>query len=580
MKKKLFLTGIGLLVSVSTWVQAVTVTLTYDDPCAPMGALSNNDRDASALVAGGMGGPSLPYISTAFFGGGHSADRRGIAEFALEPLRDVALDPILVDSAVLRFFFDDVIFPGNSPEPYTTQDFTVECYIDTANGILDGGDPDESDPAVGAEGADDWTGEIIASWHFKAGPVQGVTAGNTIVGIYTPDEAYPEKFDDDKLNIFGMIGFEIDATEALRTVMADETVTHIGVRWINNSPGGYWTSMDPKGYLPTLTVDLPVAGPLVFALQSTDGGEVTGNANHGGRPYHVFDDVDDEAIYLTVGEWIGGHDPTATGWIWPTQDGTIDWDTFTDPNRFLDQPEAVTTDTEGNPLYVYYDGLEDTYVFVAHEATVEPGLEKVYYETQIGNGTLNIGNNGPLSDNQTDRQHVLLSEFTLTRPGRYGLDPNTLVSATLELTIDRIIDMSHNGNNMALLPTALFVNTYAGDGILNDFNNAQADFDRIDHDRADAKVWLTLDGTPDGVPITDYALSYYRLVDPGLDELFTLELDVTEAVRSLLAGGADYAGFVLSCAGDGDFTLASVDLVDTVNGVNYLPTLILETNLQ
>lgn len=572
----LCLLTIVLLLGIGTTAQAVTVTLTHADPCAPMGALSNYDGDDSAIVAAGMRGPSLPYISTAFIGGGHSAARRGIAEFALEPMRDISVDANDVLNGTLSFFFDDVIFPGNSPEPYTTQDFTVELYVDNANGVVDGGDPNEDNAEVGAEGADDWTGEVVASWNFQAGPVEGLVAGNPIVGIYPPDQPFPEKFDDDKLAIFGDIGFEIDVTEALRTVLADDTVTHVGIRWISNMDGGYWTSMDPKGRRPMLTVEIPAAAPLAFQLQSTDGGDTQGN--HGGRPYQIFDDTDDEAIYMTVGEWMGGHNPDAV-WVWPAQDGIISWPSFSDPNQLLDAPEAVTTDAEGNTLYVYRDKQAEEYVLIADEANVAAGLEKVYYDVENDNGTMNIGNNGKSGGQRTDRQHVLLSEYNLLRPLRYGLDPNALVSAKIELTIDRIIDMSHNGNNAALLPSALYVNAYAGDGVLNDFTNAQADFERIDHDNADTMVWLTMDGTQNGDPITDFALSYYKIVTaPG--EQFLIEIDVTEAVRQLLADGVGYAGFVFSCPGDGDFTLASVDLVDTVNGESYLPSLILETNLQ
>jgi hypothetical protein len=566
-----------MLMTLTAPLEAVTVTLLDNDPCSVMGALDDSDGDAFSNVAGGMRGPSKPYISTAFFGGGHSNVRRGIAEFALEPMRDVSSDPNAIDAGLLHFFFDDVIFPGNSPEPYTTQDFTVELYIDTANGVVDGSDPNESDANIVGSGPDDWEGGVLQSWNFKAGPVEGLAAGNPIVGIFTPDEPFPEKFDDDKLAIFGMIGFQVDVTDALRSVIADPNITHVGLRWVANTEGGYWTSMDPKGNLPSLTVDMVADEPLIFSLQSTDVGAVEGN--HAGRPYQIFNDADDEAIYLTVGEWMGGHNPDAV-WLWPAQDGIISWPSFSDPNRTLDQPEAVAYDAAGNPLYVYWNVLAEEYVLIASEETAPDHLEKVYYETETDHGTLNIGNNGTPAGQQTDRQHVLLSEFNLMRPGRYGIDPNALVSATIEVTIDRIIDMSHNGNNMALLPTAIYVNAFAGDGVLNDFTNAQADFELIDHTNTDAMVWLTMDGTVDGPPITDFALAHYRLVDPGLGEQFMIHIDVTEAVRTLLAEDAEYAGFVLSCPGDGEFTLASVDLVDTVNGQNYLPSLILETNLQ
>jgi hypothetical protein len=570
MMKQIILTMLVFLMMTSVSLQAITITLTHDDPCAPMGALNNYDGDDSAIVAMSYLGPSLPYISTAFIGGGHSAARRGIAEFALEPIRDISIDPNELDCSKLQFYFDDVIFPGNSPEPYTTQDFTVELYIDTANGMIDGDDPNEDGPTLVATGPDDWTGEVIASWRFEAGPVTDLVPDGPIIGIFTPDKPFPENFDDDKLSIFGMIGFEVDVTEALRMVLADEKVSHVGFRWISNMDGGYWTSMDPKGYRPTLIVDVPAADLLVFQLQSTDGGETVGD--HGGRPYQIFDDTDDEAIYLTVGEWGAGE-------VWPTRDGIISWPTFNDPNYFLDASAAITIDADGQTRFVYWDAQTEIHVLLDNEDNVPVGLQKVYYETETGNSTLSIGNNGTSAGQLADRQHALLSEFNLQRPARYGLDPNSLVSATLEITIDRVIDMSLNGNNMALLPTAIYVNAFAGDGVLNDFTNAQVDFARIDHVNIDAMIWLTMDGTVDGPPITDFALAYYRLVtNPG--EQFMVHLDVTEAVLSLLAEGAEYAGFVLSCPGDGEFTLASVDLVDTVNGVNYLPSLILETNLQ
>jgi hypothetical protein len=211
---------------------------------------------------------------------------------------------------------------------------------------------------------------------------------------------------------------------------------------------------------------------------------------------------------------------------------------------------------------------------------VPQGCEKVYYAEQTGSSPLNIGNNGVPAGGHADRQQVLLAEFNLMRPKRYGLDPNHLVSARVELTIDRIVDMSLGGNNMALLPTAMRVNAYNGDGVLNLFENAQADFERIDYEVADALAWLTIEGTVDGTPITDFALSWYKLVDPGLGEPFMLSLDVTEAVRERLAEGAGFGGFVFSCSPDGEYCLASVDLVDTVNGKTYLPALVIETDLQ
>jgi hypothetical protein len=374
-----------------------------------------------------------------------------------------------------------------------------------------------------------------------------------------------------------MIGFEVDVIDALRAALPDPNISHLGFRWISHSEGGYWTSMDPKGHLPSLRVDMAADEPLTFRLQSTDAGAVAGS--HSGRPYHIFNDPDDEAIYLTVGEWQGGHFPDAQV-TWPLADGIIDWDVFTDPNRETDRPEAVTYDAAGKTRYVYWDTTTEDYVLVADENDVSAQLEKLYYTEETGNGALNIGNNGIPPGGSADRQHVLLSEFNLMRPKRYNLDPNHLIAAYVELTIDRIVDMSLSGNNMALLPSILYLNAYDGDGVLNLFENAQADFERIDHENADAATWLTIDGSVDGDPITDFSLSWYKLVDPGLGELPTIRIDVTEAVRQMLQDGAAFAGFVLSCSPDGDFCLASVDLIDVATGKTYLPTLVLQTDLR
>lgn len=560
-------------------VRGVTVTLTYDDPATIMGSLIDGDGDQVSKPASGRGGTlSKPYISTVFpVEVRYAHPRRAIAEFALEPLRDVSNEPNAVVSATLRFYFDDVIFPGDSASPWTTQDFVVEAYSETANGSIDGADANDADPTIAGEGADDWAGAILQSWRFQAGNVDGLTPGNSIAGIFGPDEPFPAQLGDDQLNVYGMIGFEVDVTEIVGAAFADTNLSHIGFRWISRTEGGFWTSMDPKGYLPDLTVEMEAEGPMVFALQSSDAGPVSGN--HSGRPYHVFDDSDDEAIYLTARDWQGGHFPNEPV-IWPTSDGIIGWDVFTDPNRSLDQAEAVTYDDKGNPLYVYWNPQTEDYELIPDENSVPLDLEKVYYSERTENRSLSIGNNGVPQGGTAERQHALLAEFDLMRPGRYGLDPNDLVSAHVELTIDRIVDMSLSGNNMLLIPSVLYVNAFSGYGVLGRFENAQEDFERIDHENADAMVWLTMDGTPDGDPITDFSPSWYKLVESGLGEPFTMNIDVTDAVRRILQDGASFAGFVFSCSPDGEYSLASIDLVDTMNGRSYLPTLVLVADFQ
>jgi len=580
MMLKRYTVSVVLLVLASGPARGVTVTLTDGDSCVVMGSLSNDDGDGDSVVQMGHGGaPSKPYISTRYPSPGtYDHDRRAIAEFSLDPMRRVSTEPNAIRSAALTFYFDDVIWPGLSPNPWTTQDFTLELYAETANGVLDGSDANDLDGGSQAEGPDDWASPAIRRWRFVAGEAGPFTAGQKIVGMFGPDKPFPARFSDDELMIYGMIGFEVDVTEDLAAVLGDAGVGYLGFRWISNTPEGYWTSMDPAGYLPTLTVDVAADEPMSFVLGSSDTGPVTGD-QHSGRPYHVFNDADDEAIYIVAAEWNGGHSPTPDV-VWPVPDGIIEWDVFTDPNGDSDRPEAVTYAADGSVRYVYWDSAGEDFVLIAHENDVPEGLAIVRYEEWSSDLPLSIGNYGRTAGTMVDMQHALLTEFNLERPGWYGLDPNALVSAHIELAIDRVVDMSLSGNNMALLPSLLYVNSFVGDGVIGRFENAQEDFERIDHDLPDATVWLTMDGTSDGVPITDFSLSWWRLVDPGLGEPFTLYINVTESVRELLKSEASFAGFVLSGSPDGDFCLASVDLVDDVKGKAYLPKLVLQTSLQ
>lgn len=578
--KRGWLLAIALAMGIVLPVGAVTVTLTYGDSCVAMGALTDDDGDGYSVIQKGHGGvPSKPYISTPFPAPGtYTHDRRAIAEFSLSPLRWVSTEPNAVQSAVLRFYFDDVIYPGLSPQPWTTQDFTLELYMETADGIVDGTDANDLDSAVPGIERDDWAGEVIRSWHFVAGAEGPFVPGQAVVGMYGPDEPYPARFGDDELMIYGMIGFEVDVTVLVAEAVADPNVRHIGFRWISNMPDGYWTSMDPAGHLPTLIAEMTAPEPLRFVLTSSDTGPVTGD-QHSGRPYHLFNDPNDEAVYLTAREWSGSHSPELKV-NWPRPDGILEWDVFADPNGGSGRPEVITYDAAGELRYVYWNAAGNDYVLLVDETDIPEGLTKLYYKEWSSDLPLSLGNYGPVPGAAADVQHALLSEFKMERPGWYGLDPNHLTRASIELTIDRVIEMSLSGNNMALLPSVLYVNGFAGDGVVGRFENAQADFERIDHATPDAAVWLTMDGAADGTPITDFALSWHRLVDPGLGEPLTLTIDVTESVRRLLAEGVDFAGFILSCSPDGEFCLASIDLVDDVRGKAYLPALVLETDLQ
>lgn len=579
MQKCVALLVVLLAAAGSAW--GVTVALTDGHSCVVMGSLGDNDGDGASVVLMGHGGAvARPYISTPFPGGGmYALERRAVAEFSLDPVRRVSTDPNAVLSARLTFYFDDVIRPDLAPEPWTTQDFTLELYVDSANGTLDGSDLDDLDPAVGGEGPDDWASPAIHSWRFVAGAAGPFVSGQEVVGIFGPNEPFPARFGDNELMVYGMIGFEVDVTDEVAALLAEDTVPYMGFRWISNTPDGYWTNLGPADYRPALSVDMTRDEPMTFVLQSSQTGPITGD-QHSGRPYHRFNDPNDEAIYLTAREWSGtGHSPVSDA-VWPVPDGIITWDVFTDPNRSSERPEAIALAADGTVRYVYWDTAGERYILIADENDVPEPLEKVYYREWASDRPLTIGNYGRKAGTTADMQHALLTEFKLERLGWYGLEPNDLVAAHIELTIDRVVDMSLSGNNMALLPSILYVNSYAGDGLIGRFENAQAAFERIDHEQADTAVWLTIDGAPDGMPITDFSLSWYKLVDPGLDEPLTLTIDVSESARQLLAEGASFAGFVLSGSPDGDFCLASVDLVDDVRDKAYLPALVLKTNLQ
>jgi hypothetical protein len=558
----------------------VTLRLTDGDPGVLTGSLDDTDQDQTSQISmSPFGTPSKPYISTISMGTFYARERRALAEYSLEALRKASENPQAIQSASLTFYFDDVIFPDDSPLPYTTQAFAIELFTDTANVAFDASDPNDTDAQILGTGLDDWSGGVIQRWEFQAGQVDvPLVPGNDIMGIFGPDESYPANYGDDELALFGMIGFRVDVTEQIRTLYADPYTRTVGFRWINLSEGGFWTSMDPEGFLPTLEVSLNPDAPLVFTMQSDDKDAIVPDDSGRlspliGRPYHQIDGPNDTGIYLTVNDWQGGHDPDEQV-TWPLSDGIINWPVFSDPNHTLDAEPALTAEGKS----VYWDEDLNDYILAGPEDTVAGGLEKVYYLDHYYDSTLLLANNGIPTGGSADRQYALLCEFSLAEAQRWQLDPNALTSARLELTIDRVIDMSLQGNREALLPALLFVNAYDGDGLLDTFENVQTDFERIDHANADLVMFLTMDQTETGPPITDLALATYRLVDPGLGTHFVYEIDVTELVRQHLATESPFTGFALSCSGDGAFVVGSLDDVDVEHSISYLPKLVLETS--
>lgn len=246
-----------VLLSFGVSLQAATVSQTNGDAGVVMGSLINNDGDDSSIVAmSHTGYPSLPYMSTPWVANSthySSGLRRGIAEYSLDAIKSVSVNSADVQSSKLSFYFDDNIYESKADMPWVTQDFTLEVYASTANGTLDGIDADDADSLVGGVGSDDWSGDIIASYNFIAGDAGVLTPGGSVVGIYGPGDYYPNQYGDAHFQIYGMMGFEVDVTSIVAGLVDAGTDDYIGFRWIANDADGHWTSMDPDGYLPTLT---------------------------------------------------------------------------------------------------------------------------------------------------------------------------------------------------------------------------------------------------------------------------------------------------------------------------------------
>ena len=262
MKRNLrnYLLAALVLAAGTSAVNASTLVQTYGDAGVVMGALQDNDQDGYSEISMGHTGPALPYIST-YQPAGHPGIRRAIAEYTLSDIR--SSDGLT--SSVLSFYFDDSIYETSSTNPWITQSFTLEAYVISADGVLSSSDTDDTNAAVTGSGLDDWASDTIASWTFTAGETGPYTFGNEIVGIYGPEDLYPAQYGDDQFNLYGMIGFEVDVTSVIATLLEETEAEYIGFRWIANDEEGYWTSMDPDGYLPTLTSTV-VPEPASLAL--------------------------------------------------------------------------------------------------------------------------------------------------------------------------------------------------------------------------------------------------------------------------------------------------------------------------
>ncbi|HRX86178.1 MAG TPA: dockerin type I repeat-containing protein [Phycisphaerae bacterium] len=151
-----------------------------------------------------------------------------------------------------------------------------------------------------------------------------------------------------------------------------------------------------------------------------------------------------------------------------------------------------------------------------------------------------------------DRQVKQLHEYRLGPAYAAGVDDATLESAKLRIVIDHVIDVSLSGATDLVGPATVYVNVFAGDGVLNAVPAAQADFDRCD--RKLPATWDVVHAleSPRGFLISQDEIDFYG-------GAITVDIDVTAQVRSLLAADEPFAGFTLAGSDVSDFVWLSVD---------------------
>ncbi len=220
--------------------------------------------------------------------------------------------------------------------------------------------------------------------------------------------------------------------------------------------------------------------------------EDDGGGPHGGGGYTLFDPnkVDDFGIYYGAADWLRDANCPAAS---PCLDGIVDLNFgMTFANAYYDYPEGF------------------------------------------------------------DRQIKQLHEYMLAPAYAAPVSADTLISATLTLSADRVIDMTMAGCTDCPAPEWMYVNVFAGDGLLTTLADAQLDFDRCD--RTDPNSWdVTFHLLSErGNRVTQDEIDYYG----GLIEL---EIDLTEEVRALMADTLPFVGLSIAGSHDGDFTLLSLD---------------------
>lgn len=226
------------------------------------GTLHDDETDAKTglTVWSGPAGPGF---------GSFLAPRRVVMEYDLAAVRQHSTASGDVLDATFSFVFDDIVAPNNFADGLLSS-FTLEVYTDTADGTLQG-----SVDNLGTYNGD-YEGGAIASLVFedapgtKPAPVVAPGIAQTFDGtIDGPAVSFIEDYTDSDLIARGFIGFNVDVTSVLNSVIDDNSVTHLGFRLLSNeAPNGVLQSLDRSGgFNPNLVVDVvpePGSAALLF----------------------------------------------------------------------------------------------------------------------------------------------------------------------------------------------------------------------------------------------------------------------------------------------------------------------------
>jgi hypothetical protein len=205
----------------------------------------------------------------------------------------------------------------------------------------------------------------------------------------------------------------------------------------------------------------------------------------------------------------------------------------------------------GDPFNIF-DGPDDHAIYYSAADWIRNPEEGLFLDGLVDlNFGMSFGNVGPQPEG-FDQQVKQLQEYRLGPAYAAGVTADNLQSATLQIIVDAVLDMTLSGQTDLITPQWMYVNVFVGDELLTTLEDAQLDFDRCDRARPDT-----------------WEIQYELLTAGGgritADEIdaaggkIVLNIDVTEQVRELMAESPSAAGFTLAASADGDFVLMSVD---------------------